>query len=137
RPAPPQEGVPVKRMSFVALVLVAACFVLPGAGVAQVLFSDDFNDGDDAGWTQENRSWDVVDGRYSSDGCYGCNGVPRTGARDAFSFTHVGDPTWTDYTYEFSFETPPGDPQQAIVFFRVQGPLPSVFGAPTEYRLDL
>jgi hypothetical protein len=128
----------VRRRGLLAsLALVGTCLLLAsGAGASTTLFSDDFNDGNDNGWTQENRFWDVIGGRYFSDGCYGCNGVPTTGGRDAFSFTHIGDPSWTDYTYEFSFETPPGDPQQAMVFFRVQGPLPSVFGAPTEYRAD-
>ena len=106
----------------------------------QLLFKDDFNDGNDNGWTQINRSWHVIDGRYYLDGCYGCNGVPLTGNRDGQSFTHVDDPTWTDYTFEFTFDTtnaPSADnPHHAMVFFRVQGPLPGPFGAPTQYRAD-
>jgi hypothetical protein len=69
------------------------------------LFTDDFNDGNDNGWTQLNRSWHVIDGRYHLDGCYGCNGVLRTAGRDGFTYTHVDDPTWTDYTFEFTFDT--------------------------------
>ena len=114
----------------------------------QPLLTDDFNDGNDNGWTQLNRSWHVIDGRYYIDGCYGCNGVLSTGARDGFSYTHVDDPTWTDYTFEFTFDTtnaPSADnpdwagtasTHHAMVFFRVQGPLPAVGGAPTQYRVD-
>ena len=115
---------------------------------APPLLTDDFNDDNDNGWTQINRSWHVIDGRYHLDGCYGCNDVPLTGARDGFSYTHVDDPTWTDYTFEFTFDTTnapsadnpdwagTADTHQAMVFFRVQGPLPAVGGAPTRYRVD-
>jgi hypothetical protein len=114
----------------------------------QPLFTDDFNDGSDNGWTQINRSWHVIDGRYHLDGCYGCDDVPPTGARDGFSYTHVDDPTWTDYTFEFTFDTtnaPSADnpdwagtafAHHAMVSFRVQGPLSGFAGAPTQYRAD-
>ena len=113
------------------------------------MFADDFNDGNDNGWTQLNRSWHVIDGRYYLDGCYGCNGVLRTGSRDGFTYTHVDDPTWTDYTLEFTFDTTnassadnpnwanTADTHEVQVFFRVQGPLPSPsLGAPTQYRAN-
>ena len=114
----------------------------------QPLLTDNFNDGNDNGWTQINRSSHVIDGRYYLDGCYGCNDVPLTGNRDGFSYTHVDDPTWTDYTFEFTFDTtnaPSVDnpdwegtafAHNAYVLFRVQGPLPAPDGAPTQYRVN-
>lgn len=113
-----------------------------------LLLRDDFSDGDDAGWIQVNRSWHVVGGRYHLDGCYGCDGVPTTGARDGFAYTHVGDLAWTDYTYEFTFDTTnapsvdndqwagTSDAHHAMAFFRVQPPLPDQAGAATQYRVD-
>jgi hypothetical protein len=134
--------------SLLAVVLLSLGLTLPSGSTAAVLLTDDFSDGDDAGWIQVNRSWHVVGGRYQLDGCYGCDGVPTTGARDGFAYTHVGDPAWTDYTYEFTFDTTnapsasndqwagTSDAHQAMVFFRVQPPLPVPAGAATQYRVD-
>ena len=139
-----------KFTCFVAGLIMASSILLGVASTlhAAVLFTDNFNDGNDNGWTQLNRCWHVSDGRYYLDGGYGC-GVPSTGTRDGFSYTHVSDPTWTDYIFNFTFDTtnPPSafNPDwgntaaenEAQVFFRVQGPLPSPsLGAPTQYRAN-
>lgn len=137
-----------KYLCLVAGLVIAGSVLLGVASSLQAkeLFADNFNDGNDSGWTQLNRSWHVVDGRYYLDGCYGCNGVPLTGTRDGFSYTHVGDSTWTDYAFNFTFDTTGapspynpgmGDVHQVQVFFRVQGQLPGGVGAPTQYRVNL
>jgi hypothetical protein len=81
------------------LLAVGSLFLIAGGvGATTVLFTDNFNDGNDTGWTQFNRCWHVIDGRSHLDGGYNCDSVPLTGERDGFSYTHVDDPTWTDYT---------------------------------------
>lgn len=146
-----KEGKYRKFTCFVTCLIMACSIVLGVASAlyAQPLFIDDFNDGNDNGWTQLNRSWHVINGRYYLDGCYGCNGVQSTGTRDGFSYIHVSDPTWTDYIFSFTFDTTnapsANNPDWANtaaenevqVFFRVQGPLPSPsLGAPTQYRAN-
>jgi hypothetical protein len=138
----------LRRLTTATMLLLCLWASVHAAPPPQLLLTDDFNDGNDIGWTQINRSWHVIDGRYYLDGCYGCNGVPLTGARDGFSYTHVDDPTWTDYTFEFTFDTTNAPSAEnpdwagtalahhAMVFFRVQGPLPGPNGAPTQYRAD-
>jgi len=137
----------LRRLAAATMLFLCLWGSVHAAPPPQPLLTDDFNDGNDNGWTQINRSWHVIDGRYYIDGCYGCNGVPLTGARDGFSYTHVDDPTWADYTFQFTFDTTnapsadnpdPGTAfvHHAMVFFRVQGPLPGSSGAPTQYRAD-
>ena len=71
-------------------------------GTAPWLFYDDFNDGDDDGWTQSRRIWHVRDGKYYLDGgaqpgySYG-----HPDSRDGLSLVHEGDTEWTDYVFEF------------------------------------
>jgi hypothetical protein len=95
----------LRGLAAVSMLLLCLWGSVHAAPLTMPLLTDDFNDGNDNGWTQINRSWHVIDGRYHLDGCYGCNGVPLTGNRDGFSYTHVDDPTWTDYTFEFTFDT--------------------------------
>ncbi|MBN1671136.1 MAG: hypothetical protein JXR37_08900, partial [Kiritimatiellae bacterium] len=66
-----------------------------------VMFADDFEDGNDDGWTQFRRAWKVRDGRYCLDGgALGGSGSGGQSARDGFSFAHLGDSAWSNYTFE-------------------------------------
>ncbi len=58
-------------------------YVTP-AGCGAVLFQDDFNDGNAAGWSGDS-GWSVVDGVYQT--------------TNDQSTQSAGDPTWTDYSY--------------------------------------
>jgi hypothetical protein len=66
-----------------------------------ILFEDDFEDGDDVGWTNRLRSFSLINGRYVSDG------TPLPGVsygapylRGAMGLTHLGDTSWSNYSYE-------------------------------------
>lgn len=56
------------------------------AGVTSI--SDDFNDGNDDGWTRFEGTWAVENGEYSS------------GSSTGPAKTTIGDANWTDYTVE-------------------------------------
>ncbi len=64
-------------------------------GTGGILFSDDFSDGDDLGWTisplGNEAGWSVIDGVYHYDG---------SGHTQSYS----GDPTWTDYVLDVKFK---------------------------------
>ncbi|MFS0722410.1 glycoside hydrolase family 9 protein [Paenibacillus sp. 1P07SE] len=53
-----------------------------------VLFSDDFNDGDAAGWTSTSGNWSVTADEYIGQ------------AASGNSYSIAGQPDWTDYTLE-------------------------------------
>jgi|GEM_PF-2499326 len=63
-------------------------------GTGGILFSDDFSDGDDLGWTisplGNEAGWSVIDGVYHYDG---------SGHTQSYS----GDPIWTDYVLDVKF----------------------------------
>jgi len=65
----------------VALLTFAASFG------QTTLFTDDFEDGDDDGWTVTQGNWDVIEGRYR----------PVGGQRN---YSYAGDPTWSNYRVE-------------------------------------
>ncbi len=72
-----------------------------------VLWSDDFNDGNDDGWQVIEGTWAVVDSAYRGE-------HPGDGRSIA------GDSTWTNYTYEGKFKFDSLSPYEATVMFRVQ-----------------
>ncbi len=55
---------------------------------SSTLFSDDFNDGDAAGWTTTSGTWSVVSNAYNGQ------------ATSSNSYAVAGDSNWTDYTLE-------------------------------------
>ena len=78
------------------LILVAVFVLLPITSIQAsdeekeargMVFMDFFTDGNDAGWTQINRTWRVAEGRYILDGSY----VPGAQGRDGYAVTHEGD----------------------------------------------
>ncbi|GAB7041675.1 hypothetical protein JCM9533A_55250 [Catenuloplanes niger JCM 9533] len=69
----------------VATVLVA---IGTGSAAAATLFTDDFGDGNAAGWTSSGGSWGVASGAYRQTGT----------SSDARSLT--GTASWTDYTVQ-------------------------------------
>jgi pectate lyase len=73
-----------------AVVLVVLAMVATGpAAFAATLFSDDFQDGNSAGWTTSGGSWSVV-----SDGSL----VFRQSGTSADAMARAGSAGWTDYT---------------------------------------
>ncbi len=71
-----------------AAVLLAAAGVtfVAGSASAATLFSDDFTDGDAAGWTTSGGAWSVSGGAYRQTG------------QSSDARARVGSTGWTDYT---------------------------------------
>lgn len=72
-----------------------------------LVFSDDFNDGDDDGWTILQGDWQVINGEY----VYGANGITEIDG-----VTVVGDINWEDYGFESKFKLIDGQPQIYFLF---------------------
>ncbi len=97
----------------ISLVVLLAMLIPVGSvsGETEVLFEDDFEDGNTDGWTLVEGDWEVLDGRY--------RGKTTTGFNTS-SITVAGDTTWTDYTYEGQFKLDQGiDRQEASILFRL------------------
>jgi hypothetical protein len=99
------------RSAKLALVGVLA-LVAMAPGVAQVgaadpavagkhLFRDYFNSASDPNWTFLNRESEIKKGALWMDGPYKPNPIGRGG----YAVTHVGDPSWTDYSFSFSYDS--------------------------------
>jgi hypothetical protein len=111
----PSLSVQARRLLGVGL---AAALIVTGpapgaarAAAAPVLFSDDFQDGDAAGWRATGGHWSVADASLRQDAATG-----RATAR-------TGEPTWADYSVSARvFPAAYRDPQSAAgVQARVQG----------------
>ncbi|MBD3242556.1 MAG: hypothetical protein GF331_18345 [Chitinivibrionales bacterium] len=76
--------------------------------VSAFLLHDDFNDGNDDGWTRGQGQWAVQNGAY----------VNTAQGADGNSFSYAGDSTWTDITYTLVVTPTSGGNQW--VLFRVQ-----------------
>ena len=108
-----------------ALVALAAASPLHAASVCQpgcvpaetVLFKDYFTRPNDTNWIAYNRYDRIALGRLWMDGAYQPNSV----GRDGWVLTHVGDKTWTDYTYRVFYDSEKaGDPHHMVtVYFHV------------------
>ncbi|MFY1636901.1 family 16 glycoside hydrolase [Solwaraspora sp. WMMB335] len=72
-----------------AALVAAATLAVAGTAQAATLFTDDFGDGDHAGWSTSGGSWAVT-----ADG----GPVLRQGGTSANARALVGDAGWTDYT---------------------------------------
>jgi hypothetical protein len=99
----------MKKIVLISLVLA---FLATAGGVYAdaTLFQDDFNDGDDDGWTQIEGTWTVVDGVYVAPNPGGWNRVAKSVA---------GDESWDDYTFEGRFMLGQNS-HEATLLFRVQ-----------------
>jgi outer membrane protein assembly factor BamB len=75
-----------------------------------ILFQDDFNDGNDIGWTRVKGTWNVVNGVYEqSDPFYNCT-------VDYISV--AGNVNWVDYTLEADVRNIVNDSQSMSLVFR-------------------
>ncbi len=72
-----------------------------------VLLEDDFNDGNDEGWTVFQGNWQVINGEY----VYGANGITYVDG-----VTVAGDVSWENYTFESRFKLIEGDPEIYVLF---------------------
>ena len=64
------------------------------SGSGYTLFSDDFNDENNDGWTVNQGDWSVVNGEYA----YNYNGLT-----DTDGITSAGSSEWSDFTYTCKF----------------------------------
>lgn len=118
-----------------AATVVVAPMVAPTEAQAEdhrrgLLLADRFADGNDDGWTQHNRSWQVVDGRYVLNGGY----VPQPCGRDGWSVTHAGDSAWTDYSVAVDIDATVSPWQEGELLFRTSDRT-SAACLPIGYRL--
>ncbi len=102
-------------------LLVVVLFVLltagrPTYGQPAALFQDDFNDGDDVGWSVVEGTWTVVGGVYVA---------PDPGGWNLVAKSIAGEDWWGDYTFEGRFMLVAGR-YEATLLFRVQWALPGV-----------
>lgn len=100
----------------VALLLALLAAGRPTYGQPGVLFQDDFNDGDDVGWSVVEGTWTVVDGVYVG---------PDPGGWNLVAKSIAGEDWWDDYTFEGRFKLEAGA-HEATLLFRVQWALPGV-----------
>jgi hypothetical protein len=88
----------------ILLVIGVGVNAIPGRSI---LLQDDFNDGDNNGWTVHQGDWQVINGEY----VYGANGIS-----DIDGVTASGDSSWKDYDFESRFKLLEGDDQVYFLF---------------------
>jgi hypothetical protein len=90
--------------------VIALGALLTTSSPAQVLFSDDFNDGDAAGWQELDGQFSIVNGAYRIQSQSFCG--------DARAVN--GNPGWTDYAVDLDFYIDSAAPNRAAaILFRV------------------
>jgi len=87
---------------------LALAFATSNALGSNILFQDDFNDGNANGWQEFDGSFSVVGGEYHV--------KSNSFSNDARSV--AGDPTWTDYVIDVDFKQL--DARAAAILFRVE-----------------
>jgi hypothetical protein len=90
------------------------------AVATSVLFSDDFSSPNDPNWTFFNRYGSIGGGHLLINGGY----MPNANGRGGWALSHVGDQSWTNYTYRITYDSsnPGGSPpdiHQGEAFVRV------------------
>ena len=95
----------ILTLLFVVMMLATISGI--AGGISGALFVDDFNDGDDEGWTVFQGDWQVINGEY----VYGADGIT-----DVDGVTVAGDIDWKDYVFEARFKFIEGDPQIYLLF---------------------
>jgi hypothetical protein len=121
------------------LVAVVAIGAVLASASGTVLFSDYFTNQAGPNWTFYNRYGTIANGRLQIDGPYRPDAVDR----DGWALSHVGDRTWTNYSFDVFYDTENvrGDPAVAdrhmtTLYFRVAAQNPA--SRPTTmYRLDI
>lgn len=99
----------LQRAMFVGVLAFCGFAVAPIN--AQVLLSDNFDDGDAAGWTEYDGAFAVMNGEYTITTSAGC--------QDGRAVN--GDPAWTDYQIDVDFFVDSSDAgAHAAVLFHVQ-----------------
>jgi len=108
---------------------------IPAEAVAKPLLRDYFSSASDTNWTFLNRVGEIKGGALWIDGPYKPNPV----GRDGFAVTHVGDQSWSDYSFSVSYDSTNLDGccgvNYTMAFVRVadvQGKRPA-----TDYRIDV
>jgi hypothetical protein len=102
----------------------------------KLLLKDFFTDSKNRHWTFYNRKGRIANGSLWMDGGYTSGSI----GRDGWILTHVGDTTWKDYRYSFTFnnENTSGSPRNhhmVTAYFRVASE--SGNNRKTMYRLDV
>jgi len=80
-------------------ILCLSVFFLNGAN-AQVIFQDDFNDGNANGWNETRGTWIVASGEY----------IGYQQAPDNDLYTKTGESNWSNYTFEAQMKFVPATP---------------------------
>ncbi|MEK7399114.1 MAG: family 16 glycoside hydrolase [Candidatus Poribacteria bacterium] len=79
--------------------------------------TDDFNDGNDTGWTQIQGAWSVVNGEYAQTDIKWAS----TATNETYHRSYFGDATWANYTFEAKVRIEKAGETASIpgIFFRV------------------
>lgn len=80
--------------------------------IKDILFYDDFNDGNDYGWNVIDGNWSVIDDWYSGDGNTAIGGDGRS----------IVERNWSNYTISGKFKVV--EPQEATILLRVRNASP-------------
>jgi hypothetical protein len=120
-------------------VAAASASSAGGVQMTRTLLRDGFQNANRSEWTFHNRAGEIRDGRLWIDGGY----VGDSAGRSGWALAHAGDQTWTDYSYDVTYNNDiggePSDIRQVDIFFRVASTLPASdprqFG--TMYRLEI
>ena len=105
----------MRKLVFRLLILLCALTILIGVGVcpqmadATVIFSDNFDDGNDDGWNQFYSTWSAVTGEY----------VTVEAPSDFYTFS--GDSTWSNYTFEADVKMDMWENDVGLVFYNQAG----------------
>ena len=97
------------------LILLCAFTLLNGAGVCPqiaantVIFSDNFDDGNDDGWNQFLSTWSAATGEY----------VTFETEEDFYTFT--GNATWSNYVFEADVKMDMWENDVGLVFYNQLG----------------
>ncbi|MFQ6043973.1 MAG: family 16 glycoside hydrolase [Candidatus Poribacteria bacterium] len=79
--------------------------------------TDNFNDGDDRGWTQIQGKWDVKKGEYVQEDLK----WTTTSTHETYTRSYLGEEDWSDYTFSAKVRIEKGGELAPIIgiFFRV------------------
>jgi len=102
----------MKFAMFFMCVLLSIGFV---SGIYAV--TDDFNDGNDDGWTQIQGTWSVKNGEYVQEDTEWTS----TDTNETYHRSYFGDESWENYTFEAKIRIEQGGDLAPIIgiFFRV------------------
>jgi hypothetical protein len=85
----------MKKLGFTFLIFLIGMLSI-NANAQTILFQDNFNDGNNDGWTTTMGGWTVISGHNEA-----TTTTPSPGGGiGQFAYTYAGDPSWTDYTLD-------------------------------------